>query len=213
MVSKLGDLFVNVSAKGVGQVIQGFEKIETRGQKVAKALNIMKTAFLALGAGMVIRRVVKDFLDYGNAIDKANKTPGIATKTLQRLRYAAEQEHTSFEQLTKGMNMLVRRMQYVQDGLAEGVRAFDRIGVFALNADGSLRVVGDVFTDVADKVANAKSETEASAIVLELLGRSGYDDVAYTPKFVGYPTLSDINELYEMLPNVEGHKNSPVVGS
>ena len=25
-----------------------------------------------------------------------------------------------------------------------------------------------------------------------------YDDVAYTPKLAGYPTLSDINELYEI---------------
>ncbi len=29
------------------------------------------------------------------------------------------------------------------------------------------------------------------------LRRCIYDDVAYTPKFVGYPTVSDINKLAE----------------
>jgi len=34
------------------------------------------------------------------------------------------------------------------------------------------------------------------------LRRCIYDDVAYTPNLAGYPTVSDINELYEIATHI-----------
>jgi hypothetical protein len=150
------------------------------------------------------REIITGFVDYTEKIDKAYKITGIATDTLQRLAYAAEQEHASFELVNNSLKFLVRNMTSVQDGLAESKRAFDRIGVAALDSQGNLRNVEDVFYEVAEAIRNAGSDTEAMSIALDLFGRSGSEIIPLTK--LGSQGLKDLGDQAARMGRVLSHE-------
>jgi hypothetical protein len=180
--AKLGDLYVQVSSKGITEVNQDLTKVEQKATIATQATNLFNKALAGIGTYAIIRgfrNIINEFTNYCSEIDKARKITGISTDTLQKLRYAADQEGVSFETLNGGLRVLIRNMQNAKEGMADSERAFNNIGISALNADGSLRNVEDVFFDVMKAARNAKNETEASAIALNLLGRSGSELVPF----------------------------------
>jgi hypothetical protein len=61
------------------------------------------------------------------------------------------------------------------DATSEAARAFDAIGVSALNANGKMRPVGDVLKDIAGKFATYKDGIERNTLATDLFGKAGKD--------------------------------------
>lgn len=175
---KLADLFVNLSSKGVTKVKGEIDGVDKKTRLAGKAVGMLKTAIISLGAVGVltaIRNVINEFKNYAVEMDEMHKKTGISVDMLQRLKYACDQEHASLEALNKGLRQLVRSMDYARDGQKLYLDAYKKLGVEVKNADGTLREVQDVFYDVADAIGKMESDTEATAVSLKILGRSGGD--------------------------------------
>ena len=154
-------------------------------QQAVRALNSVSGAvkgLIASWAGFhtvkkmidTMKDTVHTFIEYTEAIDKANKITGIATEKLQELKYAAEQEHGSFQALEKGLINLTVRLGYAGDGLETYLRYFRTLGIEYQNADGTLRNTYDVFMDLSDAVSKGTLTTEELAAAVQLFGaRSG----------------------------------------
>jgi len=173
VIKKLGDLFVQVSAKGITQTNQAIGTTEKKATTASKAMGMLKTAIMAIGTYAVvnaIRSVINEFIDYTVKIDKFTKQTGIATDTIQKLVYAAEQEHGNLEALNKGLMNLTVRLGYAGDGLETYLRYFRHLGIEYKNADGTLRDTYDVFLDISDAVAKGSLSTEELASVMQLFG-------------------------------------------
>lgn len=88
MASKLGDLFVNVSAKGIGKTNAALGTTEKKASMASKAIGMLKTAIIAISSYAIIntiRSVITEFTNYTVQIDKFTKQTGIATDTIQNL--------------------------------------------------------------------------------------------------------------------------------
>jgi hypothetical protein len=144
------------------------------GHKARAAGIAVGTAMVAAGAAMAAFTIkaVADTTEYAESIDKAAKTTGMATDELQKLKYAADQEHTSFEALNGGLKFLAKNMEAGKEGFAQ-------MGIEVRNADGSLKGVGDVLPQVADYFKNCTNDTEKTALALQVFGKSGTDLIPF----------------------------------
>lgn len=142
------------------------------------ALDVIKRFAGPIGVGAAIlgiKRMLSSVIDFGDKIGKMSKATGISTELLSGLGFAAERSGASFEGATRGVRNLLRRMQDVKDGLIEGRRAFDEIGVSVQDSSGQMRDVEDVMLDVADRFKTMTSETERAALAQEIFGRAGLE--------------------------------------
>jgi len=118
--------------------------------------------------------IIKSTTDFGNAIDKMRKQTGMTGEEIIKLRYAAEQEHASFEELTKSIPILTKYMQYAAEGMDTYKREFDRMGISVVDGEGNLRSAYEVLLDMADWMADeGVNENEKLATAMALLGRRG----------------------------------------
>lgn len=149
-----------------------------------------------IGAGAILG-VVKSTMDYGVAIDRFQKQTGMSVEQIQQLRYAAEQEHASFETLSRGIPILTKYMQYAASGMETYKREFDRMGVSVTDAKGNLRSAYDVLLDMADWMASdGVGDSEKLATAMTLLGRRGAELVPFLK--LGKKGLMDLgNEIKE----------------
>ncbi|MCK4321316.1 phage tail tape measure protein, partial [candidate division WOR-3 bacterium] len=112
----------------------------------------------------------KTIMRYGLEIDKSAKVTGLTTTEIQKLRYAADQEHASIQALEKGIMNLNVRLGYAGDEMASYTRYFEALGIAYRNTQGSLRSAYDVFGDLFDVMSKGKLTTEETAAVMQLLG-------------------------------------------
>jgi len=115
----------------------------------------------------------------GTQIDKYSKQTGVSREEMQKLGYAALQEHASMEQLANGLTKLSKNMYDASTGTGEAAKAFSDIGVNVQTADGHLRNSSDVMLDVAEKFRGMSNESEKSAIAMKIFGKSGADLVPF----------------------------------
>ena len=150
-------------------------KIAASTARTAASMKKIGGAMMGIGtAGLVaLGLATKQTLEFANSVDKMSKSTGIAREEIQKLRFAAIQEHGSAEALDKGIMNLAVRIGYAHDGLATYIRSFDALGIAYKNADGSARNTKDVLMDMAESMAKGKITTEKLYGVLMLLGVRG----------------------------------------
>jgi len=152
-----------------------FSNVEKAALRSAASIRKIGLAFIgagtatAAGLGAAFRATIR----YGMEIDKISKQTGIAASEIQKLNYAAKQEHANTEVLNKGLMNLAVRIGYANDGLSTYVRAFEHLGIAYKNADGSARSAIDVFMDLADRFASGKISTMELYSALQVLGIRG----------------------------------------
>jgi hypothetical protein len=115
----------------------------------------------------------------GVEVDKFSKQTGVGREEIQKLGYAALQEHASMEQLASGLIKLSKNMYDASMGTGEAKDTFDSLGISVKNSDGSLRNSSDVLLDVADRFKNMTNETEMSGAAMKIFGKSGAELVPF----------------------------------
>ena len=97
---------------------------------------------------------------------------GVATKTLQELKYMQELTDVSLKRLQSQWHVTSEGMYNAQKGTKEYTDAYAKMGVEVTNTDGALRDSETVYWEMIDALGKMENETEADALAMLLLGRS-----------------------------------------
>jgi hypothetical protein len=160
---------VNVSARAASAGSAGLGS--SLGSLLSKVA-IVTTAFAILTAG--VRATIGAYVGYGEEIDRVVKLTGVAAEELQRLRFAVEQEHGSFEDLTGSFRFLSKAMRGTLEDGSDASALFRALGVETKNTDGSMRALNEVWLDLGESFRTVKDDAVRNAIALQLLGRSAF---------------------------------------
>jgi|GEM_PF-5703468 len=140
----------------VGQTIQAW------GDALKHVAAVGKRAFDA---------ILGDAIKVADEIGTFSKQTGIATDSLQRLKFAAEQSDASFGTLRAGLKILQRNMGEAASGSKEAADAFARIGLSTSQV--ASMDVEQVFERIADVMADeAVPDAQKMSLAMDLMGRS-----------------------------------------
>ena len=129
---------------------QGLKKFEDgiKGATVAVAA-IGAASMAAAGAVVAFVAGVADRLDaVGDAADRI----GTTADELMRLQYVATLSGSSAEAATATMENLSRVIGEASMGVGRGAMMFEKLGLKAKHADGTLKTTSEVLADVGDKI-------------------------------------------------------------
>lgn len=105
--------------------------------------------------------------EMGNLAKETKNT----TEALQQWNYAAEQNNSSAEAVTASMRELTLRTgEYAKFGGGSAKEAFEKLGLSAKNADGSIKNSSDLMLDLADSIQGM-----AEGEQLSILDKMGID--------------------------------------
>lgn len=151
--------------KGASKELQAFQRrVEKIGAVIGAALG---TAVIGLAVG------IKRAIDEADKLGKAAQSIGVAVEELSKLKHAADLSGVSFESLSKGLARLNRNIVEGAQGLQTPIRAFETLGIQIRNSEGSLKTVGELLPELANKFASMRDGPEKTAIAMQLLGRAG----------------------------------------
>ena len=103
-------------------------------------------------------------------------TTGIATKTLQEMKYAEELIDVSVDTISGSLTRLTRNMADANSGSEEMAAKFAALGVSITDATtGQLRPAEDVFYELIDALGNIQNQTERDAAAMDILGKSAQE--------------------------------------
>ena len=172
------------------------------------ATGIKNVTGLALAGATAITgafiKMVDSTVKQGEELDKLRKITGVSTVELSRLKYAAEQEHTSIESLSAGFKKLSNIMQQAIDGNKDAISLFKELNIEIQNNDGSMRSQVAVMKDVATAFSNIQDETYKSAVAQDLFGRSGMDMIPFLN--MGKKGIEELGKEADKLGIVMGDK-------
>ena len=164
--NKLGQA-AQAAMSGLSSFGAAAAKVATTGLAVA--------ATAATAAAGALAKMSTGAAAYADEIITMSTVTGIATDKLQAYTYAAELVDVSVETMTKSQAKNIRSMAAVQNGTKLMVEAYDKLGVAATNADGSLRDGETVYWEVIDALGKMENETERDAIAMQILGKSAQE--------------------------------------
>ena len=138
-----------------------------------RGIEIAIQAVKRLGEAMV--RGVQDAGDYADEILTLSHQTGLATDTLQELRYMEELLDVSTDTISGSLRRLTNNMQSASNGTGQAYDAFEALGVSVVDTDGHLRRAEDVFYDTIDALRGMNNETERDAYSMDIFGRSAQE--------------------------------------
>ena len=100
---------------------------------------------------------------------------GLATGTLQELKFASEQVGVNFESITNASAKLNKVMADAADGNEKAGAAFSQLGVEVTGSDGKLRAMGEVFPEVLTKLADMENKSERNALAMQMFGKGAVE--------------------------------------
>ena len=156
----------------------------------------------AVSAGKALVNMSVEGAAYADDVLTTAEVVGITTDKLQEYMYASELVDVSVETMTKSMAKQIKSMKAVQDGTNLAVEAYEKLGVEALNADGSLRDSDTVYWEIIEALGKMENETERDAFAMQILGKSAQELNPLINAGAGY-----MNELGE-----EARKAGYIVG-
>jgi hypothetical protein len=135
---------------------------------------LMVAGVAAAGFAVAFGRSMQAAIAHADEMYKASQAVGTTVESLSQLRHAAEMSGSSFESLQTGLRRLATAMDDVNNGsTGPASRAFDTLGVSVVDAQGRLRSVDDVVTDLAGAFSQMEDGAAKTAMANALLGRSG----------------------------------------
>lgn len=179
---QLGNLIVEISAdleklkKGLTQADGEINKFSLKSQVSVKGLTQAFLSFSAVAGTAVVAGLtaaVKSTIEYSDEIYTASKRTGIATETLSRLKFVAEQTESSFEALTQGFKFLNRNIYEASTGNDKLLKSFENLGVQVKDSNGVLIDTEKAFLQVADKISKTAGYAEKAGLAMQVFGRNG----------------------------------------
>ncbi len=181
----LREIFARFSTRFDGSALRrGNSQVAGLTGRLGGALGSLRTlgrAFAALEivrivAGWIgaVRGFISSITEAGDELDKTSRVIGISSGELQEWRHAAKLSGVEASSFSQGLIRIQNNMrQSLITPTSSAALAFRRLGVDLRDADGNMRNVSDVLTDMADPLQGLASDSERVAILTALAGRSG----------------------------------------
>jgi hypothetical protein len=163
--------------KGLGR---GFTDLGSSAKKASADLFLVTAAVAAVVAAAVAAAAAfvnnaRDVALLGDEIAKTARIVGVSAEQFQVLRFAAERSGVAMSSVTNGLKRLSRSMFDAQNGSKLTRDTFEGMGIAIEDANGNLRDSEDVFRDIADRIQTVGVNTQTTAELMTVLGRSGAD--------------------------------------
>lgn len=188
LVAKLASL-----ERDMGKAAQIAEK---NARRMDQAFSAVGKTLATLGAGISVGAfagLVRSLADAGDEIQKLSLRTGATAEELQKLRYVAELNDTSNEDLSNSLIKLNRVMGDAKNGVQQAVEALARFGIAP---DTTLSTV-EAFEQIADRVKATGDETKIASALNDVFGRS-FASLLPTLKSGGDEIRKTGNELERM---------------
>lgn len=149
----------------LGQIIADLAK-----DAIKKAIDGLKEL------GQFLKTSVEDSAAFADEVLTLSTVTGLATDTIQEMKYSAELLDTDFETVQGSLRKLTQNMANARDGNEDLTATFEALGVSIKDdVTGELRPAEDVFYDAIDALGRIENSTERDAAAMELFGRSAQD--------------------------------------
>lgn len=149
----------------LGQIIADLAK-----DAIKKAIDGLKEL------GQFLKTSVQDSAAFADEVLTLSTVTGLATDTIQEMKYSAELLDTDFETVQGSLRKLTQNMRNARDGNEGLTAAFEALGVSIKDdVTGELRPAQDVFYDAIDALGRIENSTERDAAAMEIFGRSAQD--------------------------------------
>jgi hypothetical protein len=163
----IASLIVDVAANTVKLTkdVEGINSSLDKIGDVAKKAGAYIASAFSIGA---VTAAVDKFIQFTGVLTDMSLKTGIGTDQLQKLKYAAEQNGGSLEQVTAGIAKMGKALV---EGDSSTVGAMKRLG---LSLDDVRNMdPATAFTTIADAIAAVPNPLERSKLAMDLFGKSG----------------------------------------
>lgn len=178
----MGDNAIDILIGLRDEASHKLNNVEKATLRSAESLKRQGQAFVGMGVAGIsaLALLTRSGVQYGESIDKMAKQTGMTTDQVQKLKYAAEQEHLSFEVLTRAVPLLTKNMNAAAEGNKSLEESFDEMGISVTDGEGNLKSAYDVLLDMADFMGDdAVGDSEKLAMALKILGKNGKELVPF----------------------------------
>lgn len=169
-MATIAELAVNVVAR-TGGVQRGLKTAEQDLKRFKATASNIAAGIAAAFSIVSVRKLINDFAELGDQMDKMAQRTGVAVESLSALKFAAEQSGADIETLEKGFFGLSRAVFDLGRGSAEVTEAFGALGLSyeqlaALDPETQLLVIADAMNQFEDA-------STRGAIAQKIFGRAG----------------------------------------
>ena len=137
--------------------------------------NILKAGagLAAFGAGLAapIIKATKQFINFGDQVDKIAARTGASTRFISALGFAAEQSGADIQTLEKAIIGQQRTLDDMNQGLKTAIDSYAALGLEAKDFSGLS--VEESFLLIADRLSKIDDPSLKAAKALEIFGKSG----------------------------------------
>lgn len=175
-MGKITDAIVRIEAettsfnrkmKEAGLQVDKFSKAAT------SSLNILKSTLGTLGVGLgigVFVHLTKSAFDTADAIDKVSKQAGVSAQALQELRFAADQNGVSMDQMDDGLRRFNRRLGLAAQNTGPALAAFRQLGINVADANGHAVNAETAFNAFVHQLQQVQSPAQRAALAAQAFG-------------------------------------------
>ena len=150
---------------------RSFGRFESSVSKSAKRMKtILATVFAGL-TGAAFKSFIQDTIDAGDRIQKLSIRLGISTEALTELKHAATLSGVEFNQLTTGLQRMVRRVSEAAGGTGAAVKALDELGISAKKLN-QLKP-GDQISLLSEALSKVPKQADKVRLAMALLDTGG----------------------------------------
>lgn len=143
---------------------------------VARSFEFVKGAAVALGAGILVDKVIEFTKESAHAkaeLASLSVQLGVSTDALQGYRYQAATTGLAQAELDSGINHLSKTIGEAARGNTDAIETFRELGVGILDARGKVRSTEDILLDVATAISKVEDSSKRTRLEMALLGRDG----------------------------------------
>lgn len=150
---------------------RAFNSVTGRLNKIAGAVGATTAAIGTLGGVGVayIVNAARETSQLADEMTKAAQRIGTTTERLSELKYAADLNDVSFEQLQTGLSKIAKTAEDFRNNSKTAVDAFAKLEIDPT----TFKDTSDLLGAVGDKLSQMEDGARKTAIAQELLGRSG----------------------------------------
>lgn len=188
-------LTARITLQGGREVLNELKRIGSEGERAFKGLGTTISsagrAIRDFGAGMSVvggaiggavigfGALAKAGAEAADAVGKAAQKIGISSEEFGKLKFAAEQNELTTEQLSTSMARLSKTMDSAAKGSGAAAGAFQKLGVSFEASDGKLRNASDVMLDLSDAFNALPDGAEKAALAIAIFGRAGAEMIPF----------------------------------
>ena len=156
-----------------GAAFKQAEKSVGRLHNAVAGLRTGMAGFAGVVGSIALVSFVKQSLASADAVGKTADRLGIATSSLQKYRFAAEQSGISTSELDSNLQIFNKRIGDASRGVGLAKTAYEDLGIALTTSSGEMVSAETVLEQVADKMAGMATQSEKASVAQALFGVSG----------------------------------------